>query len=200
MRRCPRTAAIPTGTFPIWAFPIWAIVVCALFGTTAGACSASDGGGSDGATRPTGERSALSTYTNAIDGDGLLAFEATTLDGGTIDAASFANRALAVWFWAPWCPQCNGEAPEVVRAAAAHPEIAFLGLAGRDDVGPMQEFVDRYEIEFPTLVDSDGALWRRFGVAGQPAWVFFDGTGGAWRVLGAPNESELLRILDELVA
>ncbi len=165
------------------------------------ACSAQPGGSGGGAgTERSGEpvRGALDTYTDQIDAAGLLDFEATTLDGTAIDAATYANRALAVWFWAPWCPTCNGEAPEVVRAAREHPEIQFIGLAGRDDQGPMRDFVERYGIDFPTVVDRDGSIWRRFGVSGQPAWVFFNGRGEAWRVLGAPNESEFLRILGEL--
>lgn len=86
-----------------------------------------------------------------------------------------------------------------MRAARQHPDIEFLGIAGRDDTDAMLEFVARYGIEFPTLVDDDGSLWRRFGVSGQPAWVFVEPGGRARRVLGAPSEAELEAILDALV-
>jgi peroxiredoxin len=87
-----------------------------------------------------------------------------------------------------------------VRAARQYPEIQFLGIAGRDDTDAMQEFVDRYGIDFPTLVDKDGSQWRYFGVTGQPAWVFVLPDGTARRVLGAPSESELEAILDALLS
>jgi peroxiredoxin len=82
-----------------------------------------------------------------------------------------------------------------VRAARLHPDVEFVGIAGRDGKDAIQEFVDQYGIEFTTLVDDDGALWRRFGVTGQPAWVFVTADGLARRVLGAPSESELETIL-----
>lgn len=87
-----------------------------------------------------------------------------------------------------------------MRAARRYPDIQFLGIAGRDDTDAMQEFVDRYGIEFPTLIDDDGSLWRHFGVPGQPAWVFVLPDASARRVLGAPSESELEAILDALLS
>ncbi len=85
-----------------------------------------------------------------------------------------------------------------MRAARQHPDIEFLGVAGRDETGPMREFVNQYGIEFPNLVDDDGSLWRRFGVPGQPAWVFVSASGEVRRVLGAPSERELELILENL--
>lgn len=32
----------------------------------------------------------------------LLDFEATAVDGSTVDVADFAGEDLVVWFWAPW--------------------------------------------------------------------------------------------------
>ncbi len=87
-----------------------------------------------------------------------------------------------------------------MRAARQHLGIEFVGIAGRDETEPMQDFVDQYGIEFPNLVDANGDLWRHFGVPGQPAWVFVSASGETRRVLGAPNESELQLILENLAA
>lgn len=33
---------------------------------------------------------------------GLLDFEATAVDGSTVDVRSYAGSDLVIWFWAPW--------------------------------------------------------------------------------------------------
>jgi hypothetical protein len=32
----------------------------------------------------------------------LLDFEASAVDGSSVDVAAFAGEGLVVWFWAPW--------------------------------------------------------------------------------------------------
>jgi hypothetical protein len=34
--------------------------------------------------------------------DGLLAFEAPSIDGSVVDVGSLTGEDLAIWFWAPW--------------------------------------------------------------------------------------------------
>jgi peroxiredoxin len=158
-----------------------------------------DRGRSDGATTSTTPaQGVLATYTEQVEIADLFQFAAPALDGKQVDGRAYEDKILAVWFWTPWCSICNTEAPEVVRAARQHPEVEFLGVAGRDSRDAMQSFVDEYGIEFPTLPDEDGSLWRHFGVSGQPTWVFVAASGQTHRVIGAPNESEVEAILDAL--
>ena len=72
-------------------------------------------------------------------------------------------------------------------------------MPGRDDLGPMRDFVSRHGLEaVPQAVDTDGSLWERFGVAYQPAWVFID-DGGDVRVHAGPlSEEELKAAVTEL--
>jgi hypothetical protein len=74
---------------------------------------------------------------------------------------------------------CNGEAPGVVQLARRYDgRVTFLGVAGRDDVGPMREFVAKYGVPFPSVADTRLDVWKKARVRGQPAWVFVrpDGT------------------------
>ena len=56
--------------------------------------------------------------------------------------------------------------------------LAIVGIAGRDDQGPMVDFVNKYSLPFPNGADLDLTVWKKFRVRGQPAWVFIkpDGT------------------------
>lgn len=80
--------------------------------------------------------------------------------------------------------------------------MALLSIAGRDDVAPMRDFLDRHDLAgaFPHVVDEDGELWARFGVAGQPTWVFVDDSGESERTFGALSDDELRAELDDLEA
>lgn len=78
-------------------------------------------------------------------------------------------------------------------------EIGFLGIAGRDSVEAMANFVDHFEVgHLPHAADPDGELWERFGVPYQPAWVFIDSGGNAVRVFGAVPDDQLISILEDL--
>jgi thiol-disulfide isomerase/thioredoxin len=110
--------------------------------------------------------------------DDQLAFTGTTLSGAPFDGASLQGKPAVLWFWTPWCPFCNQEAPNVSQVAAANPQVTFVGVAARSDVGQMQDFVSRYNLNFTNLNDADGSIWARFHVPWQPAYVFLrpDGT------------------------
>ena len=104
--------------------------------------------------------------------DGRLNFTGTTLGGGSFTGSSLQGKPAVLWFWTPWCPFCNIEAPGVSDVSAANPKVTFVGIAGRSDVGQMQGFVSKYNLNFTNLNDADGSLWARFGVPWQPAYLF----------------------------
>lgn len=111
--------------------------------------------------------------------DGRLQFSATTLSGAPFNGASLQGRPAVLWFWTPWCPFCNAEAPGVGQVAAANPGVAFVGIAAHSDVGAMQNFVSKYNLNFPNLNDADGAIWARYNVPWQPAYVFYRADGSS---------------------
>src|ERR1700731_4898260 len=109
--------------------------------------------------------------------DDRLQFTATTLSGAPFNGASLQGKPAVLWFWTPWCPFCNAEAPGVSQVAAANPGVTFVGVAAHSDVGAMQNFVSKYNLNFTTLNDADGSIWARYNVPWQPAWVFYNSDG-----------------------
>lgn len=61
-----------------------------------------------------------------------------------------------LWFWTPWCPFCNQEAPNVAAVSAANPAVTFVGVATRADVPALQGFVSKYNLNFTNINDADG--------------------------------------------
>lgn len=124
--------------------------------------------------------------------DDPLDFGLATLDGRAFDGEDLRGAPALLWFWAPWCVVCRAEAPEVARIAAETPGLTVVGVAGRGQEAAMRDFVDDTGTgDLVHLVDSDGAVWTRFGVIGQPAYAFVDADGRAQVVNGALGTAAL---------
>jgi thiol-disulfide isomerase/thioredoxin len=108
-----------------------------------------------------------------------LKFTVATLDGGTFDGQSLAGRPALLWFWAPWCPTCVAEAPQVGAAARDFQgKITVVGVAGLDTTAAMRDFVALPQVQHIVhLADERGVVWKRFGVTAQSTYVLLDSTG-----------------------
>lgn len=130
-------------------------------------------------------------------------FSGEALDGSEVDTWEvIGTRPVAFWVWAPWCPTCNREAPTVRAVADRYGDrVTFIGVPGRDNTAPMRVFVERHELEgFPHVVDTDGSLWSRLGVPGQPAWVLVGVDGSVQRRFGLVDEEVITHDIDEMLA
>ncbi|GAA3265084.1 redoxin domain-containing protein [Dactylosporangium vinaceum] len=109
-----------------------------------------------------------------------LKFTGTTLEGQPFDAAKYAGRPVVLWFWAPWCAVCLGQASTVGDLAKQYDgKVTMVGVAGLDkNTKAMHEFIAEGEVGNVThLNDSAGAIWRKFGVTQQSFFVMIDRKG-----------------------
>jgi thiol-disulfide isomerase/thioredoxin len=86
-----------------------------------------------------------------------------TLDGRTITNADIAGRSLLLNFWAPWCPPCVKEMPELDRfsRSPAGANTLVIGLA-IDEKPAVDKFVAAHPIGFPIAVlGFAGLAWVR---------------------------------------
>lgn len=129
-----------------------------------------------------------------------LDFTAKTVGGPEFSGQSLAGKPAVFWFWAPWCPTCQREAPDVAKVARANPDATFVGVAALDQEPAMREFVDKYDVGFFTnIADVDGAVWQRFGVTAQPAFAFVGADGAVDVVRGTLGEPALSTRVSTLV-
>ena len=161
------------------------------------ACSADDGAGpATGTPGSTASPGPDGVPTGSVPGTaavtGKLAFTGTTLDGQTFNAATLAGKPVLLWFWAPWCPTCAAQAPDVLDLQRTYAgKLGILGVAGLDDQNNMQPFVDRTKTKGIThLADPKGDIWRRFEVTQQSTYVLLDGSGNV-TVTGVLGGDEL---------
>ena len=128
-------------------------------------------------------------------------FTVATLDGPAFDGRSLAGRPAVLWFWAPWCPTCLGQAKQVNALAADYAgKAAVVGVAGLGTVPEMREFVGLAKLSgFPQLADEQGVVWKRFGMTAQSTFVVLDAEG-AVTARGHVDPADLPGRLDKLAA
>ncbi|WP_454853628.1 redoxin family protein [Promicromonospora soli] len=108
-----------------------------------------------------------------------LTFTATTVDGEDFDAADLAGRPAVFWFWAPWCPTCVSQSPQVRDLAEEYgDQVSIVGIAGFGGLAEMEDFVEMTRTEGLThLNDESGEVWRHFGITSQSTFAIVDENG-----------------------
>lgn len=78
-------------------------------------------------------------------------------------------------------------------------DINFVGVAGRDDLDAIQEFIDTFGVgDFPHTVDGDGSVWVEYGITTQPSFAFINQDGMVETHIGALGIDGLTTRLDAL--
>jgi len=120
---------------------------------------------SNGGTMGTNEQSfiagnGVATFIPQADRKAAPAISGPTLDGGSFTAS--AGKVLVLNVWASWCSPCRAEAPALQELSMKHPEVQFLGVLTRDSLVAARAFVERFGIQYPSLVD-DAILLKFHG-------------------------------------
>lgn len=123
------------------------------------------------------------------------AVQGTTLDGDGYDLDGLRGRWVLVNFFATWCTPCVVEHPELVAFAAEHAAIgdaAVVSVLYDDDPEAAREFFDERGGDWPVVIDSDGSIGVRYGVARVPEsfLVAPDGTV-VRRLVGGVTQAQL---------
>ena len=132
-------------------------------------------------------------------GEPAPAFALTTAAGDTVDLARLRGRVVYVDFWASWCAPCRTEAPLLERAASASgPDVVFLGVASKDERSAALDFLNEFDITYPNVLDSTGAIRARLGLRGFPT-TYIVGRDGRVRttVIGGISEQRLAAQLED---
>ena len=130
-----------------------------------------------------------------------LDFTATTLDGEVFEGASLAGRPALLWFWAPWCPTCAGQAAHVSEVADTFEgRLTVVGVGGLDQAEEMRTFVENFDVgNVVHLSDESGEVWQRFGITSQSTYVVLDADGVVVEQ-GVLSEDELDQALSDSVS
>jgi thioredoxin-dependent peroxiredoxin len=101
-------------------------------------------------------------------GDPAPEFEGTTTDGAHVSLKDYRGRKLVLYFY-PMddTPGCTKQACSLRdgNAELAAKGVAILGVSTQGEASH-QAFTKKYNLNFPLLADSDGAVGRAYGTLG----------------------------------
>lgn len=130
------------------------------------------------------------------------ALAAEDLDGRRWSLAEDAGERL-VWvnFWATSCVPCRTEMPAMQGLAEEHPdEVLILGVDWGEERDTVEDFVARYAIAYPILLDPSLENYYRWSARdGLPRHYFVRDGVVVREVIGELAPADMVTLLDELL-
>lgn len=109
---------------------------------------------------------------------------APELDGTLVSGEPFsldawrkqhAGHALALHFWADWCPICRTERGSVSEMVKDWPVMTVAMQSGT--AAEVADYLKKNNLEWAALVDTDGRDAAAYGLKGVPAFIVIDRNG-----------------------
>ena len=107
-------------------------------------------------------------------------FSARKLDGGTLALASLRGQVVLLNFWAPACPPCRIEMPELEKIHRRYADrgLRVIGITEMDPsreqvLGALKEVV----VTYPVLLDPGARVGSLYAIVAHPTSVLIDARG-----------------------
>ena len=121
-------------------------------------------------------------------------FTLATLDETTITLSELKGQVALINIWATWCPPCRAEMPVIQATYERYRDQGFTVLAVdlQEDPRTVADFMQRYGLTFPALLDRDGAVAATYRSSALPSSFFIDRGGVVRAVYRGPMPRSVL--------
>jgi peroxiredoxin len=126
-------------------------------------------------------------------------FTLETLSGESVTLSELKGKKVILNFWATWCPPCKEEMPHLQEyyeknADKENVEIVAVNLTYSDgSKETVQQFIDSYELTFPTLLMEEEGLDTTYEVLTIPSTFMIDSKGRIQHHIVGPLNQEALQ-------
>lgn len=135
-------------------------------------------------------------------GERLPAVTFATLDGSSTAITARPGRVLFLDVFTTWCPDCINETPalEQLRRATTAQPVDIVGLDQQEDAATINQFIARFGLTYPILIDEDNVTQRSFGVHYIPVAYVIDSKGVVrGHIIGPQTFAEMKRLVDDVL-
>ena len=101
-------------------------------------------------------------------------------DSKPISLADYQGKPIFINLWASWCPPCQAESPDIVKAYAKYGDkVQFIAvdLTAQDTLPDVTAFIEKYGIKYPIAMDIKGAVADQYQVMAIPTSIFVNRQG-----------------------
>lgn len=110
------------------------------------------------------------------------------------------GKVVIVNFWASWCPYCVKEMPALERVYQKYRDqgLVVLGVDVKESPEVVETFRRKYALTFPTTIDKDGEIFKKYLGTAIPISVFIDRRGFIVHIsFGEMKQEQIEEILQQ---
>ena len=106
-------------------------------------------------------------------------FTLRDLNGKEVKLEDHRGKIVFLIFWATWCQPCRTEMPSMEKLYTEFRERDFTILAVdlQERAKKVRAFKEKFKLNFPILLDSDGSVGSKYRVTSIPTTYLIDREG-----------------------
>lgn len=112
----------------------------------------------------------------AVKGNEAIDFTLKDPDGKEISLSDYKGKKVFLNFWATWCNPCKKEMPEMEKIHQTYPDTVVLAV-NIDSEKDIKGFMKNLDLTFPTVLDIDGEVNKKYNVVSIPTSFFINEKG-----------------------
>jgi len=108
------------------------------------------------------------------------------------------NEPIILNAWASWCGPCQAESPDLEALAKQYQgkvQVIGINMTSNDSLGAAKQFVRKYGITYPVLMDTKANFLDAYAINGFPATFLLDSKGVVEKIIPRMATKAELQVL-----
>jgi peroxiredoxin len=128
-------------------------------------------------------------------------FVLTDMQGHKHRLSDYRGHGVFLNFWGTWCPPCKQEMPYINNQYHQFKDKGVEVLAVDIQESPLavNEFISRYNLDFPIMIDTDKEVMTTYGIDPLPATFLIDKNGNVVKYYtGSLSENMVREFMEKI--